>query len=104
MRDKAVQLAPSTVGPLLEQNFSEEELRQLVAWLSSPLNKKFSDLNPQLGSALTQKLVADVRPTIDPKLQTLNVAVAKALGAPTDGQAAQQPAAKAPAAKAPVKK
>ncbi|RZL54232.1 MAG: DUF2059 domain-containing protein [Variovorax sp.] len=104
VRDKAVQLAPSTVGPLLEQNFSEEELRQLVAWLSSPLNKKFSDLNPQLGSALTQKLVADVRPTIDPKLQTLNVAVAKALGAPTDGQAAQQPAAKAPAAKAPVKK
>ena len=104
VRDKAVQLAPSTVGPLLEQNFSEEELRQLVAWLSSPLNKKFSDLNPQLGSALTQKLVADVRPTIDPKLQTLNVAVAKALGAPTDGQAAQQPAAKAPAANAPVKK
>lgn len=45
-----------------------------------------------------------MRPTIDPKLQTLNVAVAKALGAPTDGQAAQQPAAKAPAAKAPVKK
>ncbi|MGI4778666.1 MAG: DUF2059 domain-containing protein [Janthinobacterium lividum] len=104
VRDKAVLLAPTTVGPLLEQNFSEDELRQLIAWLSSPLNKKFSDLNPQLGSALTQKLVADVRPTIDPKLQSLNVAVAKALGAPTDGQAAQ-PAAKAPAAvKAPAKK
>jgi hypothetical protein len=99
VRDKAVQLAPSTVGPLLEQNFSEDELRQLIAWLGSPLNKKFSDLNPQLGSALTQKLVADVRPTIDPKLQNLNVAVAKALGAPTEGQAQS----KAPA-KAPVKK
>ena len=104
VRDKAVQLAPSTVGPLLEQNFSEEELRQLVAWLSSPLSKKFSDINPQLGAALTQKLVADVRPTIDPKLQALNVSVAKALGAPTDGQAAA-PAAKAPAkATAPAKK
>jgi hypothetical protein len=105
VRDKAVQLAPSTVGPLLEQNFSEDELRQLVAWLSSPLSKKFSELNPQLGSALTQKLVTDVRPTIDPKLQALNVSVAKALGAPTDGQGAQ-PAAKAPAAKgaAPAKK
>ncbi|MGJ7581160.1 DUF2059 domain-containing protein [Variovorax sp. RHLX14] len=102
VRDKAVQLAPTTVGPLLEQNFNEEELKQLISWLSSPLNKKFSDLNPQLGSALTQKLVADVRPTIDPKLQNLNVAVAKALGAPTEGQA--QPQSKAAPAKAPVKK
>ena len=103
VRDKALQLAPSTVGPILEQNFSEDELRQLVAWLGSPLNKKFSDLNPQLGSALTQKLVADVRPTIDPKLQALNVNVAKALGAPTDGGKAAQPESKAPA-KAPAKK
>ncbi|WP_219209527.1 DUF2059 domain-containing protein [Variovorax boronicumulans] len=104
VRDKAVQLAPSTVGPLLEQNFNEDELRQLITWLSSPLNKKFAELNPQLGSALTQKLVTDVRPTIDPKLQALNVSVAKALGAPTDGQPpAAQPAAK-PAAKAPAKK
>ena len=99
VRDKAVQLAPTTVGPLLEQNFNEDELRQLISWLSSPLNKKFSDLNPQLGSALTQKLVADVRPTIDPKLQSLNVAVAKALGAPTEGQAAKPAPAKAPAKK-----
>ena len=47
-----------------------------------------------------------MRPTIDPKLQALNVSVAKALGAPTDGQAAAQPAAKAPATKAaaPAKK
>ncbi len=104
VRDKAIQLAPTTVGPLLEQNFNEDELKQLVAWLSSPLNKKFSELNPQLGNALTQKLVAEVRPTIDPKLQALNVSVAKALGAPTNGQppAAQQPAK--PAAKAPAKK
>jgi hypothetical protein len=104
VRDRAVQLAPSTVGPLLEQNFSEDELRQLIAWLGSPLNKKFSELNPQLGSALTQKLVADVRPTIDPKLQALNVSVAKALGAPTDGAAAPQSKAPAPAKAAPAKK
>lgn len=104
VRDRAVQLAPTAVGPLLEQNFSEDELRQLVAWLGSPLNKKFSDLNPQLGSALTERLVVDVRPTIDPKLQALNVSVAKALGAPTggDGQPAA-PQAKPPA-KAPARK
>ncbi len=65
--------------------------------------QKFSDLNPQLGSALTQKLVADVRPTIDPKLQALNVSVAKALGAPTNGQPAAAAPSK-PAAKAPAKK
>ncbi len=31
VRDKAVQAAPSTLGPILEQYFSADELRQLVA-------------------------------------------------------------------------
>ncbi|RYX88225.1 MAG: DUF2059 domain-containing protein [Comamonadaceae bacterium] len=98
VRDKAIQLAPSTVGPLLEKNFNEDELKQLIAWFNSPLNKRFSELNPQLGAALTQKLVADVRPTIDPKLQALDKAVAKALGAPLNPPAAAAPA-RAPAKK-----
>jgi hypothetical protein len=40
VRDRAVKLAPSTLGTLLEERFTEDELKQLLAWLDSPLNKK----------------------------------------------------------------
>jgi uncharacterized protein len=98
VRDKAVQAAPVTLGPILEQNFNEEELRQLVSWISSPLAKKYQDLNPQMQTALTKKVVEDTRASIEPKIRTLDANVAKALGAPT-----QAPAGGAPA-KAPAKK
>lgn len=102
VRDRAVQLAPTSIGPLMEQTFSEDELRQLLAWISSPLSKKYQDLNPKMQAALTEKLVTDTRATVEPKMRALDTAVAKALGAPTEAPA-QAPAAKAPA-KAPVKK
>jgi len=102
VRDKAVELAPSTLGPIMEQNFSEEELRQLLAWISSPLSKKYQELNPKLQTALTEKLVAETRASIEPKMVTLDSNVAKALGAPTNN-AAPAPAKAAPA-KAPAKK
>ena len=105
IRDKAIQLAPTTIGPVLEQNFSEDELRQLIAWLGSPLNKKYAELNPQMGNALTSKLVTEVRPTIEPKLQALGASVAKVLGVPSNNGAANGAAASAPAkSRAPAKK
>lgn len=105
VRDKAVQLAPATLTPLMEQTFSEDEMRQLLAWISSPLSKKYQDLNPKMQQALTEKLVTDTRATVEPKMRSLDTAVAQALGAPTSPPAGNSaPAAKAPAAKAPVKK
>jgi hypothetical protein len=97
VRDKAMALAPATIGPLLEQNFSEEELKQLIAWLGSPLNKKYLELNPKMGTALTEKVVAETRAAIEPKIVTLDSNVAKALGAPTDAGA--KASGKAPARK-----
>ena len=35
VRDRALKLAPSTIGASLEEKFNEDELRQLVAWLRS---------------------------------------------------------------------
>ncbi|MDM0016180.1 DUF2059 domain-containing protein [Variovorax saccharolyticus] len=101
VRDKAVQLAPGALAPLMEQNFSEEEMRQLLAWISSPLSKKYQEINPKLQTALTEKLVAETRATIEPKMVALDASVAKALGAP--GAQGGAPAGKAPA-KAPAKK
>lgn len=105
VRDKAVQLAPGALGPLMEQNFSEDELKQLLAWISSPLSKKYQELNPKLQQALTEKLVAETRATIEPKMVALDSSVAKALGAPTNPPAGGGAAAsKAAPAKAPAKK
>lgn len=95
VRDRAVQVAPAALTPVLEQNFSEEELRQLVAWISSPVSKKYQEVNPQLQSALAEKVVADTRTSIEPKLEQLDKAVAKALGAPAapaNGNGAKAPA------------
>jgi hypothetical protein len=99
VRDKAVALAPDALGPILRDNFSEEELRQLLAWINSPLSKKYQELNPKMQTALTEKLVAETRSSIEPKMRTLDANVAKALGAPTDGAPPAKSAPKAPAKK-----
>lgn len=99
VRDKALQAAPGALGPVLEQTFSEEELRQLIAWINSPLSKKYQDSTQAMQKALMEKVVADTRATIQPKLEALNISVAKALGAPTDGATPAKAPAKAPAKK-----
>ncbi len=80
LREKAVKLAPTTVGTLLEEKFTEDELRQLIAIMESPVNKKFSQMNGEFQKALGEKLVADTRSTIDPKVKALDATIAKRLG------------------------
>lgn len=101
VRDKAMQVAPAALAPLLDQSFTEDELRQLLAWISSPLAKKYQELNPKMQEALTEKVVLETRAAVEPKLRALDAGVANALGAPANPSSAS--AAKAPA-KAPVKK
>jgi uncharacterized protein len=94
VRDKAVQLAPATLGPMLEEKFSEEELRQLITWIESPLNRKYQQLGPELQTALGKKLVVDMKPVIEPRVRALDAAVGKALNV------VPRPVAPAPAAPA----
>lgn len=103
LRERAVKLAPATYGAALEEKFSEDELKQLIAWLESPLNKKLSQISPELQRDFTQKLVADGAPLIDPKLQQLQQKVrasfAAAAAAPgaASGASSAGPAKRAPA-------
>ncbi len=80
LRDKVVKLAPTTVGTLLEEKFTEDELRQLIAIMESPVNKKFTQMNGEFQKALREKLVAETRSTIDPKVKALDATIAKRLG------------------------
>lgn len=102
LTERAIKIAPSTYGAGLEEKFTEDELRQLIAWLESPVNKKFQQAVPDLQSAFTQKLIAEAGPLLDPKLlalqrklqATLGVPAAPAAAAPKASGAAAKPAAK----------
>jgi hypothetical protein len=78
----AVKIAPTTVGPLLEEKFSEDELKQVLGFLESPVYHKFQQIGPDMQKALLEKLVADMRPTLTPKAQQLEQTMAKDLGIP----------------------
>ncbi len=102
MKDKAIRLAPTTVGVLLDERFTEDELKQLLTWLDSPVSKKFNQVNGELQKALADKLMADVGPTLETRFKVLQQTVAKQLGITPPAAAPAAPPASA-AAK-PVKK
>lgn len=66
--DKLIQ---AKIAPLLTERFSEEELRQLIAILESPVKKKFESMLPEMQKTLGEGVAADTRAVIDPKLQGL---------------------------------
>ena len=90
---RAVKLAPGTIGPLLEERLSEDELRQVIAMLESPVIRKFQGMAGDMQKALTEKLVAETKPDIEPKVRAMQQVVAKRLGLPA--QPASAPAAPA---------
>lgn len=89
VRDRAVKLGPSTIGALLEEKFTEDELKQIVATLESPVYKKFNAMGNDMQRVLGEKLVAETRGTMEPKMQALQQAVGRRLGvAPAPAAAA----------------
>lgn len=90
VRERALKIAPATIGPLLEAEFSEAELRELVAMMESPVNRKFLQFGVQMQRVLGEKLVEDFRPLLEPKLKALDQSIAGRLGivAPAGGDKA----------------
>ena len=103
VRKSAQQLAPVTIGPMLESKFSEEELRQVVALLESPAYAKYQQLSGEMQQALQAKLVAETRGTVEPRVQALEKAVGDRLNAAT-GTASAAPKAAPKAATKPATK
>lgn len=75
VRDRANKLAPSSIGVVLDEKFSEEELKQLVTILESPVLAKFSQLNGEMTKSLIEKVIADTRTTVEPKIKVLQQSV-----------------------------
>ncbi len=98
VRQQAVKLAPSTIGALLEEKFTEDELKQLIAIIESPVNRKYLQMGGEFQKALGEKLVAQTQSVIEPKVKALEQAIVKHLGLPPAPMAkASEPAKKASA-------
>ncbi|MEP6876328.1 MAG: hypothetical protein ABI887_18380 [Burkholderiales bacterium] len=100
LRERAIKLAPSTVGPIIEEKMTEDELKQLVTWLDSSAAKKYQQIGGDLQQAMGQKLVAEAGPLLTPKVQALEAKVRASLGLPNPAAVgASAPPAKAAAPK-----
>jgi hypothetical protein len=98
VKDHAVKLAPGVLGPTLEEKLSEDELKQLIAWFESPVNKKYQQMQPEMQNAFAQKLIAEISPLLDPKLLALQTKVRGTLAGAVSAPAGSAPVSGKPAA------
>jgi hypothetical protein len=103
LRERALKLAPSTLGATLEEKFTDDELKQMIAWLESPANKKLQQVGPEMQTSFAQKLTTEAAPLLDPKLQALQTRLRTLLGVPEQNGAASGPAKPAASAAKPRK-
>ncbi|MFZ4551389.1 MAG: hypothetical protein ACOYNB_06165 [Aquabacterium sp.] len=105
VRASAAKLSQSAISPLFEERFSEDELKQLIGMLESPILKKYQGMLPELSNMLLEKVVTDARPQVTPKLQSAEANIRKILDTATGGKLSQgndgkaAPAGTKPAAK-----
>lgn len=99
LSDRASKLAPAEIGGLLDAKFTEDELRQLIVALESPILRKFSQLLPEMQKTLVDKLVADTKGQIEPKLKALGQSVEKRINAVAPPPSAAPAASTKPAIK-----
>ena len=105
VRASATKLSQSAIGPLFEERFSEDELKQLIGMLESPILKKYQGMLPELSNMLLEKVVTDARPQVTPKLRSAEANIRKILDTATGGKLSQGNDGKAaPAAKPAAKK
>ncbi|NRT56532.1 hypothetical protein [Sphaerotilus uruguayifluvii] len=91
VRDRAQKMAPGVMGSMLDEKFSEDELKQLVSWLESPVVRRYQQMTPEIQKVLSEKLVTETRTAVEPKLQALDRSISTRLGVP---QPASAPAKK----------
>lgn len=83
VRDRATKLAPTTIAPVLEDRLTEDELRQVLQvmqQMDSPAYRKYTTLGGDMQKALGEKLIAETRGQVEPKMQALQASVSKRLG------------------------
>ena len=82
LRKRATDLAPATLAPVYEEKFNEDELKIVIAWLESPVSKKFQQVDGEIANTLAQKVVSETRGPVETRLKALETSLAKKLGVP----------------------
>lgn len=93
VKASAAKVGPAAVASVLEDKFSEEELKQLGTMLDSPVLKKYQGIIPELQKTLFEKVTADAGPQVDPKLQALQANIRKIIDTASGGKLSQAMAA-----------
>ena len=75
--EKAKKLTQTTIVPILSEKLTEEELRQLITILESPVKAKFEALVPELQAALGNKLGEEQGKEIKPQMEEYQLRVGK---------------------------
>ncbi|MEY4754081.1 MAG: hypothetical protein RJA44_1756 [Pseudomonadota bacterium] len=102
VRERVHASAPGVMTPMLEQKFSEDELKQLAAFLESPVAKKYHQVMPEIMKSVYDKVGTEVNTSIvQPRATTLSQNVGKRLGFVAPSAASAPAAALAPSVKKP---
>lgn len=80
VRERALKLAPTTIGPVMESKMTEDELRQVLAVFESAAWRKYQGLGGEMQQALGQALVGEVREQMESRVRALDQTMAKRLG------------------------
>jgi len=103
VRDKALKIAPTTIGAALEAKMTEDELKQLLAWLESPAAKKFQQVAAESRNDFLQQIRTEAGPLVQPKLVALDGRIRVILGVPPAGGQPSAAPTPAPSAKPPAR-
>jgi hypothetical protein len=85
VRERAIKIAPTTIGAVMEAKMSEDELKALLAWLDSPTYKKYTSLGAEMRNGFVQQLLREAGPLVEPKAQALDGRIRTILGVPPAG-------------------
>lgn len=92
LRERNQKLAPAVLLPMFDEKYTDEELKQIIAWMESPVSRKYQVTGNEMITALQQKLVAETKATVEPKIRALQEKVQAKLS----GAAASTPNTKKP--------
>ncbi|MDG0835296.1 DUF2059 domain-containing protein, partial [Pelomonas saccharophila] len=76
VKDKAARMAPTTTAAFLDERFTEDELKQVLAWFESPVSKKFGQTQMELNKALLDKVLGEAGPTLQDRFKALHASLA----------------------------
>ena len=102
IRSKVAKVSDESLVEAYMDRFTEDELRQLNAFFTAPVIKKYQTVAPQLGALMVEKLIEASRPEMQERARLFDEAALKIVGPdrPPAPPALAAPAPERPAGKA----